>query len=140
MTANFPRIALAGLSIAFSVLVLSGCSSDSSGVGAFDRDQTEADVLPAELQDVASVSPESTRLLAVIDDVEYFAAKAITTGDPCLVAAPEPGDWTVACSPSLPLISSNSGGTKVQLTSIDRLSDADGWHFVADNLAIQEAG
>ena len=133
----FPALAASAATIAI-VLVLSGCSTrDLSGVEAFDRAQTDEDVLSAEITDGVGVDPDSSRYLASDDEVDYFVAKTEPIGSVCLVSIPASGEWTGTCGASLPLTLRRVGGSEIQLTGVTELPEANGWRFISPNLAVR---
>ena len=136
MGTNIARIAVVALTLAAG-LTLSGCTVNTSGVSAFDREQTPEDEVPTAILEQSEVVPESTRFLAEVEGTPYFAART-SDSDVCLLNAAE-GAWSVACSSGLPITSGNAEGTEVMFTAGGRLPDANGWHFVADNIAIRDA-
>ncbi|GLK17818.1 hypothetical protein GCM10017602_23000 [Herbiconiux flava] len=102
-----PGRRLLGFTLAFSAVMLTGCTSAANSLAAleaYQRDRVDTDVLPDELVTLFadSIDPESTRLLFEDDRVTLYAASAADEAEPmsgtsaCLVVA---GDDPVAgCS------------------------------------------
>ena len=136
MGTNIARVVVVALALTAG-FTLSGCTVNTSGVSAFDREQTAEDEVPSAILEQSEVVPESTRFLAEVEGTPYYAART-SDSDVCLVNAAE-GAWSVSCTSTLPIISSNADGTEVMFSGGGRLPDANGWHFVADNIAIRDA-
>ena len=136
MSTNIARVAVVALALTAG-LTLSGCTVNTSGISAYDREQTADDEVPTAIIEESEVVPESTRFLAEVEGTPYFAART-SDSNVCLVNAAE-GAWSVACSSGLPITSGNAEGTEVTFTAGGRLPDANGWHFVADNIAVRDA-
>lgn len=93
---------VAVVSVAIAVLATSACSG--SAIDAFDRDQTESDLLPQEFIDSFSgdapgIDLDSTRFLVEERGFEYFAATANDEQRDllCLIVVPT-GDAELASS------------------------------------------
>jgi len=138
MGTNIARVVVVALALTAG-LTLSGCTVNTSGVSAFDREQAAEDEVPTAILEQSDLAPNSTRLLAEIEETPYFAARMVNSSNLCLVHVRDKDDWGVACSPGLPLTSTGSDGKEVLFTAGGRLPDANGWHFVADNIAIRDA-
>jgi hypothetical protein len=136
MVTKIARVAVVALTLT-AAFTLSGCTANTSGVSAFDREQTAEDQVPTAILEQSEVVPESTRFLAEVEGTPYFAART-SDSDVCLVNAAE-GAWSVACSSGLPITSGNAEGTEVMFSGGGQLPDANGWHFVADNVAVRDA-
>lgn len=132
---------LLGFTLAFSAVMLSGCTSAANSLAAleaYQRDRVDADVLPDELVTLFadSIDPESTRLLFEDDRVTLYAASAADEAGPmsgtsaCLVVA---GDDPVAgCSGGMPLTMGVPGGAEYALSP--RMPDDEGWTELADGV------
>ncbi|MCU1403799.1 MAG: hypothetical protein JWQ43_102 [Glaciihabitans sp.] len=95
------------------MLGASGCARDAV-IPAFEREQTESDVLPEDVAPGADVDLGSMRLLAEHNELDYYLAQDTIPGSPavCLYAV-EPGiGWTSTCD-TLPFFL-NMGPTEVQ--------------------------
>ncbi|WP_026555016.1 hypothetical protein [Arthrobacter sp. 35W] len=131
-----------------AVLLLGGCSGQV-GLKALDRAPTAEDVLPAGVafpEGPQSPNPDSVRLLAANDGVQYYAAENDDATVACIAVVP-PGDmppWIVGCG------SSNSSGqiievggpggrwsaTLVRDDYDTRKLESSGWTRLTDNLLI----
>jgi hypothetical protein len=138
MVTKIARIAVVALTLATG-LTLSACTVNTSGVSAFDREQAAEDQVPTAILESSDLVPESTRLLVEIEETPYFAARMADSSNVCLVHVRDEDDWGVACSSGLPLTSTGADGKEILFTAGGRLPDANGWHFVADNVAIRDA-
>ncbi|UXM91475.1 hypothetical protein [Paenarthrobacter sp. JL.01a] len=82
---------------------LVACTPEPAGPKVLDREATAEDKLPESvgLSGVdLNVEPGSTRLLAIHDDVQYFAARSTTAGTACLIVVPVglTDRWRVGCA------------------------------------------
>ena len=97
---------------------LVACTPQPTGPKVLDREATAEDTLPesVSLSGVdLNVEPGSTRLLAIHDDVKYFAARSTTAGTACLIVVPVglPERWVPGCA------AAGLGGRIVTVTSVD---------------------
>ena len=138
MSTKIARVAAVALTLAAG-LALTGCLGGPSSVAAFERAQVAEDRAPTGILEQSGVAPESTRLLADVDGTSYFAGKMANSSNVCLIHSRADDDWGVTCSSGLPVTTSTSDGTEIMFAGGGSLPDANGWHFVADNIAVRDA-
>ena len=83
-----------------AVLALAGCADSAPGV--YDGEQTDSDVLPAQISaEGHDYDPASSRLLATHNGYQFFAMSSPTMGDCLLSFDPDtPDTWVAGCNES----------------------------------------
>ncbi|GAA1121822.1 hypothetical protein [Citricoccus alkalitolerans] len=128
---------------AFSLLLFSGCSQGSGGVGLLDEPATADQTLPADLYG-GDVEPDSARWVAKHEGISYFLAKPAEPGlahGVCLVAMEAE---SIACggpsSNATQLVSLDTAGTEARVvrdgTDTTELTD-EGWTQIHENLLVR---
>lgn len=133
-------LVLAGV---FTLLLVSGCSQGSTGVGLLDEPTTADQTLPADLHG-DDVEPDSARLVVKHEGMSYFLAKPAEPGmanGVCLVAMEAE---SIACggpsSNATQLVSLDTAGTEARVvrdgTDTTDLTD-EGWTQIHENLLVR---
>ncbi|PWF79577.1 hypothetical protein DEJ38_17205 [Kocuria rosea] len=83
-----------------AAMALAGCAD--SGPGVYDGEQSESDVLPAQVTaEGHDYDPETSRLLATHHGYQFFAMSSPTMGDCLLSFDPDaPDTWVAGCNAS----------------------------------------
>lgn len=125
------------------VLLVSGCSQGSAGVGLLDEPPISAQALPADLYG-SDVEPDSARFVAEYEGMSYFLAQPAEPGmahGVCLVALETE---SIACggpsSDATQLVTLDVAGTEARVvrdgTDTTGLAD-EGWARIHENLLVR---
>lgn len=113
-----------------AAFTLAGCSS--SGYSDFDREATDADVLPGYV-DVA-VDEGSVRHAGSNEGVDVYLARS--GSELCIALVVDLDDWGVACGEGFPM---SAGNSRVQVHLVaDGIPGDDAWEKLSENVFVEK--